>query len=187
MSPIENYMDYSGDACMTKFTPHQVNRMRCSMINYRWVNTPPKAGFTYVVNGFDSTFTSSSTDAESAATALKYNWSFGDGSSSTEQNPVHTYAASGTYTVTLEVLDPGSGTSTTSQPVMISASSSPDAGIDGDGGVNGDAGNGGGGGNGQNGETGGCCEARGGGTSALLCSLSVMLLVLRRRRATATK
>lgn len=33
--PIDNYMDYSDDACMEKFTPEQVNRMRCSLMNYR--------------------------------------------------------------------------------------------------------------------------------------------------------
>jgi PKD repeat protein len=30
-------------------------------------------------------------------------WDFGDGGSSTEQNPAHTYTATGTYTVTLTV------------------------------------------------------------------------------------
>jgi hypothetical protein len=186
MSPIENYMDYSGDACMTKFTANQVNRIRCSMINYRWINTPPIAGFTFVTNGLDATFTSSSMDAESAATALKYNWTFGDGMTSTMQNPMHTYATAGTYSVTLEVLDPGSGTSTTTQSVTVMAASQPDAGVGGDGGVNGDAGNGGG--NGETGDGGGCCEARGGGTSGgtgLLCGAAVMLVVLRRRRRAA--
>jgi len=33
--PIDNYMDYSDDRCMNKFTPEQVNRMRCSLVNYR--------------------------------------------------------------------------------------------------------------------------------------------------------
>ncbi len=188
-SPIENYMDYSGDACMTKFTVQQVNRIRCSMVNYRWVNTPPTAAFTYTTAGLAATFTSTSTDAESMATALKYKWTFGDGMTSTMQSPMHTYATAGTYTVTLEVLDPGSGTSTTMQSVMVTSSSQPDAGVPGgdDGGVTGDAGaNGdaGGNGNGQNGdgEGGGCCEARSGSSTGLLCGLSVMMIVLRRRR-----
>ena len=33
--PTDNYMDYSDDVCMNKFTPEQVNRMRCSLLNYR--------------------------------------------------------------------------------------------------------------------------------------------------------
>jgi gliding motility-associated-like protein len=35
--------------------------------------------------------------------ALTYDWSFGDGTSSTAQNPMHTYATTGTYTVRLRV------------------------------------------------------------------------------------
>jgi len=34
-----------------------------------------------------------------------YNWSFGDGTSGTGQNPTHTYSAAGTYTATLTVAD----------------------------------------------------------------------------------
>jgi cysteine-rich repeat protein len=33
--PQENYMDYSDDLCMTKFTPEQNRRMRCSIESYR--------------------------------------------------------------------------------------------------------------------------------------------------------
>ncbi len=32
----------------------------------------------------------------------EYFWDFGDGSTSTEENPEHTYTAAGVYTVTLE-------------------------------------------------------------------------------------
>ena len=35
LTPIDNYMNYSSDDCMEKFTPEQVNRMRCSMFHYR--------------------------------------------------------------------------------------------------------------------------------------------------------
>ena len=35
--------------------------------------------------------------------ATSWNWDFGDGNTSTQQNPVHTYAATGVYTVTLTV------------------------------------------------------------------------------------
>ncbi len=34
---------------------------------------------------------------------IVWNWNFGDGATSTEQNPMHTYSAEGTYTVNLEV------------------------------------------------------------------------------------
>ena len=45
-------------------------------------------------------------------------WDFGDGGSSTDQNPTHTYAAHGAYTVTLTVSGPG-GSDTESQTVTI--------------------------------------------------------------------
>ncbi|NOZ93608.1 MAG: PKD domain-containing protein [Acidobacteria bacterium] len=35
--------------------------------------------------------------------ASTWNWDFGDGTTSTEENPVHTYAHPGTYRVTLKV------------------------------------------------------------------------------------
>ena len=40
-----------------------------------------------------------------------YSWTFGDGSTSTEQDPVHTYATAGTYPVILSATGPG-GTNT---------------------------------------------------------------------------
>lgn len=40
-----------------------------------------------------------------------WNWNFGDGATSTSQNPVHSYTASGTYTVSLKVIN-GNGNNT---------------------------------------------------------------------------
>ena len=34
-APVENYMDYSDDVCMEQFTPEQINRMRCTIGNWR--------------------------------------------------------------------------------------------------------------------------------------------------------
>lgn len=61
------------------------------------VNYTPVANFTYTVTGGTVIFTNESTDGAS------YNWSFGDGGSSTTADPSHAYAASGMYTVTLTV------------------------------------------------------------------------------------
>jgi hypothetical protein len=33
--PKDNYMDYSDDLCMRRFTPEQINRMRCTLENWR--------------------------------------------------------------------------------------------------------------------------------------------------------
>ncbi|MEO1008071.1 MAG: zinc metalloprotease [Planctomycetota bacterium] len=34
-APFDNYMDYSDDRCMERFTPEQANRMRCTLENWR--------------------------------------------------------------------------------------------------------------------------------------------------------
>jgi len=47
------------------------------------------------------------TDLSSGAVANGWSWDFGDGSTSTEQDPTHVYTAPGEYTVTLTVWAPG--------------------------------------------------------------------------------
>jgi gliding motility-associated-like protein len=49
--------------------------------------------------GFSIEFFNSSSGGDS------YLWNFGDGATSTQTNPVHTYAAPGSYTITLSVID----------------------------------------------------------------------------------
>ena len=44
---------------------------------------------------------------ESGGSPLEWQWDFGDGSVSQDQNPVHTYAIPGTYTVTLRAANSG--------------------------------------------------------------------------------
>jgi PKD repeat protein len=56
------------------------------------------AGVTYTVDGLQVTF-----DATATGPALTFAWDFGDGSTSDLEDPVHTYAAGGCYTVTLVV------------------------------------------------------------------------------------
>jgi PKD repeat protein len=60
-------------------------------------NILPVAGFTHADTGLTITFT----DTSSGATS--WDWDFGDGSIDSVQNPVHTYASGGTYSVCLTV------------------------------------------------------------------------------------
>ncbi|MCP4945262.1 MAG: PKD domain-containing protein, partial [Planctomycetaceae bacterium] len=62
----------------------------------------PVAAFSFAVNDLEVTFTDESTDD---GTIVSWDWDLGDTNSSTDQNPVHNYAAYGTYTVTLTVTD----------------------------------------------------------------------------------
>lgn len=61
------------------------------------VDPLPVSSFTHVDNYLDVDFTATATNASS------YNWDFGDSQTSVIQNPSHTYAASGVYTVVLDV------------------------------------------------------------------------------------
>jgi PKD repeat protein len=56
--------------------------------------------------------------------ATSYAWNFGDGGTSNLENPVHVYAAAGTYTVTC-VATNSFGSSTTSHPVTVTAPVNP--------------------------------------------------------------
>jgi PKD repeat protein len=66
-----------------------------SMAHWHIGQYDPTAGFTHTVNGGQVAFNNTSTNA------ITYSWNFGDGQTATTANPNHTYAASGTYTVTL--------------------------------------------------------------------------------------
>jgi len=66
-----------------------------TMIQIVTVRVLSIANFTAIQNGLTVTFSNMSTNASS------YLWDFGDGMTSTLASPVHTYAASGNYVVTL--------------------------------------------------------------------------------------
>jgi PKD repeat protein len=71
---------------------------------------PPVSNFSSNVSRGFVPFSIQFTDLSEYATV--WNWEFGDGNNSTEQNPVHTYSAPGSYTVTLAASNEN-GTNTT--------------------------------------------------------------------------
>jgi serine protease len=79
----------------------------------------PEASFSYEADGLTATFTDSSSDRNDDM--VSWDWNFGDGAMSSDQNPVHTFAETGNYDVTLTVTD-SEGLSST-ETMMVSVSS----------------------------------------------------------------
>jgi PKD repeat protein len=75
----------------------------------------PVSSYTYSTNLNTVNFTNTSTNG------ISYSWNFGDGNTSTTQNPVHSYLSTGTYTVKLIVSNGCAETNTSSQQVTINA------------------------------------------------------------------
>lgn len=83
----------------------QVREPRCVSPKDTATAMPVSSYFTYTDNGNTFTF------ADGSAGATSWFWDFGDGNTSTQQNPVHTYANGNAYTVSL-MINGGSCTST---------------------------------------------------------------------------
>jgi len=77
-------------------------------------NAAPVADFTFTPASGPAPLTVIFSDGSTPAGQISWNWNFGDGDSTnaTLQNPVHTYASGGTYTVSLTVTDGNSATNT---------------------------------------------------------------------------
>ena len=75
-------------------------------------NNVPAAGFTNTLNNFTASFTNTSTNG------VTYLWDFGDGTTSTDANPVHVYSGDGTYHVTLTTYN-DCGSNTASKDIVI--------------------------------------------------------------------
>lgn len=87
------------------------------------VNQRPNAAFTATPSGLNASINNATTGATS------YSWNFGDGQTSAAQNPgSHTYAGSGTYTITL-IASNTCGSDTATQSVTVTGGSGPSVSI----------------------------------------------------------
>ncbi len=89
--------------------------------DYITVHPTALAVFVYEIDGLTVDFTNNSENADS------YSWNFGDGNSSTEENPSHTYEDGGEYTVVLTATSDLCGDVTFSQTFTINGA--PQAGF----------------------------------------------------------
>jgi subtilisin family serine protease len=81
-------------------------------------NEDPQASFTSQKNNYTVEFTDTSSDNDGQVTS--WNWSFGDGTTSTDKYPAqHTYSANGSYTVRLTVTDDDGASSAASNTIRI--------------------------------------------------------------------
>ncbi len=94
------------------------NSMTSKIIN---VNSPPEANFSHLpANPIDIEniiFTDLSTDYDGHI--VNHTWNFGDGNTSYEENPVHSYPDNGNYTVVLTVTDDDGAVSKKSQSIIV--------------------------------------------------------------------
>lgn len=84
---------------------------------------PPTASFTASPTSGVAPLTTTFTDT-STGSPTSWSWVFGDGTSSTEQNPQHVYQAAGSYTVTLTVANAG-GSNTVQQVGAVTVDAPP--------------------------------------------------------------
>jgi len=97
------------------------NRLLYSLLAGQPVDNPPVSSFTFACGGLDCSFQSTSTD-DNGITALA--WTFGDGGTGSGAMVTHSYASSGTFTVSLTVTDTARQTSSTTQAVTVSGGGS---------------------------------------------------------------
>lgn len=101
--------------------PSFVGKLGTGRINaYNCLANAPVANFTGAPLWGPSPLTVAFTDQSPAATS--WDWDFGDGGSSVDQNPGYTYNNPGLYTVSLTVTDPnGTDTQIRSNQVLVTA------------------------------------------------------------------
>jgi len=88
-------------------------------------NQPPAASFTDSCTDLDCSFTDTSTDSDGSVTG--WSWDFGDGNVSSAQNPNHSFAADGSYTVNLTATDNDGASDGVSNEVTVVLATVPDA------------------------------------------------------------
>ncbi|MBE0663815.1 MAG: VCBS repeat-containing protein [Bacteroidales bacterium] len=81
------------------------------------LNLPPVASFEFITTGLTVAFDEASYDPD--GTVVSWNWNFGDGNSSSEQNPTHTFDTANTYIVYLTVTDDDGETGSVGQAIVV--------------------------------------------------------------------
>jgi len=115
-NPIHTYAS-AGTYTVTLNASNAYGFSNATRTNYITVLAPPAANFTANVTTGNAPLTVQFTD-QSTGNVTAWLWNFGDGNTSAVKNPIHTYAAVGNYTVTLNVSN-AYGNSTLARPNYI--------------------------------------------------------------------
>lgn len=83
------------------------------------MDLPPRASFDFTCSGLTCTLIDGSVDV--GGSIVSRSWSFGDGEASVDPAPIHTYAGSGSYPVTLTVVDDGGNSDTASRIITVAS------------------------------------------------------------------
>lgn len=88
-------------------------------------NASPTADFAVSCTDLSCTFTDASSDGDGWIAG--WSWNFGDGGTSNEQNPAHSFESAGTYTVQLTVTDDDGALDSVSKNVSVTSGGSGSA------------------------------------------------------------
>ncbi len=88
-------------------------------------NLPPTASFTVTANTLTATVDGRAS-SDSDGTIASYAWTFGDGATASGATASRTYAAAGTYTITLTVRDDDGATAVTTRQITVAGTPPPD-------------------------------------------------------------
>ncbi|BAJ01893.1 hypothetical protein SVI_1922 [Shewanella violacea DSS12] len=109
---IDAFLDYS-EVTLKAVYDHPVST---NALPTAQANGPYSATLGASINFF------STGSADSDGTIASYSWDFGDGNTSTQADPVHTYATAATFNVTLTVTDDLGGTASVTTTAAITSS-----------------------------------------------------------------
>ena len=118
--PLHSYAD-NGTYNITLIVTDDRNDTASTSINIMVTNVPPQVTFSYQPSKPDDIsqvqFTDESFDPD--GTIVSWEWTFGDGTTSTNKNPQHTFSNNNIYGVTLTVTDDDGATNMTTMDIEI--------------------------------------------------------------------
>jgi gliding motility-associated-like protein len=93
------------------------------------MNRKPSAGYSVASSICEQKAVQFTDQSTSIVPLTQWNWSFGEGGSSTGNNPIHTYSSANTYQTTLIVKDSNNCSDTLTKDIIVHPSPQPDFGL----------------------------------------------------------